>query len=208
MRTSKNSSTNPGRCFFSRSFGKPEGRSPSQSPGSHPHHRVQEAARTVPGSGRISPRLPAFWYGVPPPGLGSSGTQHILWQGHPVRPSLCCWSLQGVSSPGPPAPALWLSLSLCRTDMQENGCGECACVAWGREACVPASFSTPYPKFCLRPSSYLVSIRSPWAPADRSPCSCLGRPEAHDSPREQDGPRRSHGLGRRRGPGVASRRLT
>ena len=48
--------------------------------------------------------------------------------------------------------------------MQENGCGESACMVG--DACVPASFSTPYPKFCLKPSSCLTSLPSRWAPAD------------------------------------------
>lgn len=61
-----------------------------------------------------------------------------------------------------PAPAHWLLLSLCRTEMQENVCGEY--VRGG--ACVPASLSTPYPKMCLKPSPYPAALPSPWASAD------------------------------------------
>lgn len=73
------------------------------------------------------------------------------------------------------AKAYCLSLSLCRTEIQgsERGSG-------GVPVCLPL-----FPPLTTSSRSNPLLIPIPW---NGSSPSCLGRPEAHDSPGEQNGP--------------------
>ena len=63
----------------------------------------------------------------------------------------------------------------------------------GGDTRVPAPISIVYPEFCLKPPCP-ASLLIPWVSADLLRAA-WGRPEAHDSPREQDAPWRSCSLG-------------
>lgn len=154
-------------------------------------------AWTVLGSGRlIKPQMALFLAWGSSSWLGGKGTQHMGCQGHPVQPLLCCYCWCHLAGP---CTCHWLSLSLCRPEMEETVCGECAGVwGWGwRGACVPASFPLPYPQMRSVSNPLLIQHPSPVPWPLQIFTQLPGEPEAHDSPREQDGPWRSHGLGRR-----------
>lgn len=96
------------QCFFSRCFEESEGGCPLSEPRISPTSQDPGGGMDCPWQWRLSPRRPFFWHPV-----------HAMLR-PPVQSLPCCWSHCGVIFQAP-APAHWLPLSLCRTQMQ----GEC-----------------------------------------------------------------------------------